>query len=187
MMIIKLKQLYKDHFNLATVTFACAAAFLMPFYMAATGFTFTTTPLNVASPHQVILTDLSTANRTLAMQGNLLAYSDQQAVSALTFSLTQAPGAKPLHLDKSLQIDYRDAQQRAAGLAWSKRFQGSHDQDDWLEAGELVQLTVPLTGILKTNLGINTPFIIDITPPKGAILSIHRTTPAVLDKVIELE
>jgi archaellin len=62
----------------------------------------------------------------------------------------------------------------------------SHDGDELLDKGELVEITLDLSS-LTTPLGINTQFSVEMKPPKGAALSIQRTTPPYFDQVMDLK
>ena len=189
-MPINLKQLRQATFNLTTITFACTFMLIIPFILTVSGFQLFpgAPPALAANASSTGLTDFSAIDRNLELQGSPIAHSDQRAVTDISFTIANTVGTEPINLaDNSLQLSYRDGEQRISHLVWSHRFQGIHDNDALLEAGERVHLTVALSSILKTKLGANTPFVIDITPAQGAILSIHRITPAKLNPTIEFE
>ena len=53
------------------------------------------------------------------------------------------------------------------------------DNDGLLETGEVSQVTVlELTTQLAIDLGTNTDFITEMTPPDGAVLLVERRTPS---------
>jgi archaellin len=54
-----------------------------------------------------------------------------------------------------------------------------------LEDGELVEVTVDLSA-LTTKLTENSAFTLEVKPPIGGILQINRTTPSVIEAVMEL-
>ncbi len=59
--------------------------------------------------------------------------------------------------------------------------------DDLLEPGELAEITVDLSSTgADVTLGANTAFTLEVKPPTGGILGIHRTTPAAISAVMEL-
>lgn len=137
-----------------------------------------TSPFGAAGPKFVTLAGLSATRHPLELQGSLLARSTDHEITELIFTLVNNGSAKPIKLtDDTLTLSYRDPFQQVAHLTWSKRFQGNHNPDDLLDQGELVQLTVHLSGALSTKLGPNTSFVIDVTPAQGARFSINRTTP----------
>ena len=93
-------------------------------------------------------------------------------------------------------ISYVDESQRVEDLYWTITKLGNADSDNLLESGEKFQVTVGSTtatdsggnmvDALNPNLLVNKTFTIEIKPPAGAILTIERTTPAVIDAVINL-
>jgi len=184
-----LKQLIKDRVSLATVTFACAAVLTIPFLTAVTSFNSsltTITPYAAKSASHVVLTDLSEIDHSIQLQGSLIAQGNSREITELNFTIASAADAKPINLaDHSLKISYRDQNQRIKHLTWTAHFQTNY-HNQLLGPGEQVQLTIHLSGVLKTHLGPNTPFVIDVTPPQGAILHISRTTPAQLDSTLDL-
>ena len=135
-------------------------------------------PFGAAGPKFVTLAGLSAMRPPLELQGSLMARSTDHEITELIFTLVNNGSAKPIKLtDDALTLSYRDPFQQVTHLAWSKRFQGNHNQDDLLDQGELVQFTIHLSNALSTQLGPNTAFVIDVTPIQGVRLSISRTTP----------
>jgi archaellin len=55
-----------------------------------------------------------------------------------------------------------------------------------LEERELFELVIPLTD-LAPRLTTNTRFTLEVKPPLGAPLQIERTTPASIDRVMDLK
>jgi len=67
----------------------------------------------------------------------------------------------------------------------------SSASDNLLEAGEQCQITIDLTDLgdgkaLSDNLTANTTFNVQIKPATGAVVTIQRTLPGALDKVMDL-
>jgi archaellin len=86
-------------------------------------------------------------------------------------------------------ISYRDENQHHTNITWSKAWLGKNDGDELLEMGELAEITIDLTAItgFTPTLGTNTVFAIEVKPGRGASLILERTTPARIDKVMDLE
>ena len=83
----------------------------------------------------------------------------------------------------SLIINYVDAQNRVPGVPYSVA-KISGDGDDFLEPGELFEITVnPPPG---SRLDANETFSLEIMPPGGALLVIERTMAAATDRVTGL-
>ncbi len=145
-----------------------------------------TDPFIVEAPKLVTLAGFSPMHRTIELQGSLIARSANNQITNVVFTMANASGAKPLKLtDDTLTIRYRDPFQRVTHLAWSKRFQGDHNHDELLDQGELVQFTVRLSGALAAKLGPNTPFVIDVIPVQGTLVSISRSTPGDFEPIMD--
>ena len=84
-------------------------------------------------------------------------------------------------------VTYTDKNQLVRDLYWTKKFLGDNDSDDLLETGEKAELTVILSGLAgATPLVKDLEFSIEIKPAIGAVLVLQRRTPAVIDKVMNL-
>ncbi|MDD4858697.1 MAG: hypothetical protein PHR56_00615 [Dehalococcoidales bacterium] len=94
-------------------------------------------------------------------------------------------------------ISYIDAYQRVDDLYWTVTKLGKDDGDDILEDTEKFQITVGgdtagvapgnlIDALASTDLGPNTKFSLEIRPPNGAVLVIERTTPPIIDTIMNL-
>lgn len=102
-----------------------------------------------------------------------------------------APGSS-----NKIVINYIDINQTVNDLYWTVDALGVDDGDYILEKNEKFEITIGssvpgsdggnLVNALSTSLGINTKFNIVISTPAGAILSIERTTPGSIDKIMNL-
>lgn len=187
-MATSLRSLIKDKIHFTTMTFACLAVFLIISLIMPSGFNFSP-PANAMFENAppILPAELPSAGSTLQLRGSVVAHADKRSITEVVFTLSNTADTEPINLaNGSLTIAYQDVNHYLANLTWSKQFQGYHNNDNWLDAGELVQITVPLSNRLSTTLGPNTPFDIHITPPHGAVLSLHRITPAKLYQTINL-
>jgi len=106
----------------------------------------------------------------------------------IVLDLRNVPGGSPVLVDPSassgsLIINYVDAQDRVPGVAYAVA-KISGDGDDFLEAGELFEITVnPPAG---SRLDANETFSLEIVPPDGALLIIERTMSPATDRVTGL-
>jgi len=107
----------------------------------------------------------------------------------IVLDLRNVPGGRPVLIDPaassdSLIINYVDAQDRVPGVAYTvAKING--DGDDFLEAGELFELTVnPPAG---STLDANETFSLEIMPPGGALLIVERTMAPATDRVTALQ
>lgn len=133
------------------------------------------------------LTDLTQNRQPLELKGTLRADSQQGQITTLHLVLALAPAASPLDLTAPhLTLRYQDVAQQLDRLPWTWRFQSGANDNSLLEAGERVELTVPLTTVLTPALGANTPFRLDLAAPQRLLFSVQRTTPPVLDTLLDL-
>ena len=70
-------------------------------------------------------------------------------------------------------------------MDWTSQVQGWGDGDSLLEAGEMFEITVDMTGAGEA-VGTYHTFQLEVKPPVGSALIIERTTPAALDSVMIL-
>ncbi|MFA5316020.1 MAG: archaellin/type IV pilin N-terminal domain-containing protein [Dehalococcoidales bacterium] len=93
-------------------------------------------------------------------------------------------------------ISYIDQYQQVDDLYWTATPMGKDDGDEMLESGEKFQIVIGsatagsgagnLIDALTTDLGPNKTFSIVVRPAVGAVLTIERTTPAVIDTIMDL-
>ena len=85
-------------------------------------------------------------------------------------------------------FSYADKNQRVEDIAWTKSVVGYGDDDDLLEANEVMTITVLLTAVDggSNKLGADTEFTIEVKPPKGAVLTVSRITPHEVDPINDL-
>jgi flagellin FlaB len=136
-------------------------------------------------------------------------------VSQLTFTLANAmggasidftpPGTEASNLGKAdevapthkVVISYIDQYQKVNDLYWTLTKLGASNGDNLLDQGEKFQITVGsatqgaaggnLEDALATHLlGPNTSFTIQVVTPAGSTLTLERTTPAIINAVMNL-
>ncbi len=89
-------------------------------------------------------------------------------------------------------ISYSDGYQQVSDLAWTKTVTGKNDGDDLLENDEKFQITVDLSYINNNanadaqKVGVKNTFIIEVKPPKGAVLNMERTMPNKITTITNL-
>ena len=82
-------------------------------------------------------------------------------------------------------ISYIDKVQEVTDITWTQTQLGKGDSDVLLEAGEKFEITV-LVAFLSTRLAASDTFTLEVKPARGSSLIIERTTPAVIDKIVDL-
>jgi len=193
-MISKLKGLLKGE---GGITGLETAIILIAFVVVAAVFAFTVLSAGIFSSEkgkEAVYSGLEKVGGSVEIRGSVVArgITTTQVVSDVIFTISNVAGGAPLDLttgdNRKLVIDYRDQGQRVADIpTWTKAWKGYNDGDDLLEEGELAEITVPITGVVSTNLGINTTFQLDLKPPQGGTVIVERTTPAYINVVMDLK
>lgn len=168
------------------------AIILIAFIVVASVFAFAILSAGNASTErgqEAIYSGLEGVQSALAVRGDVVAEAAAAGgdVDSVTFTVSLASGGDSVDLtdttgDNVVVISYRDTAQRVNELDWTAAFVGTNDGDVMLEANEIAEIKVDLT-TLTTKLGKNTQFTLEVRPPKGAVLTINRTTPAAIEKV----
>ncbi|HLV36217.1 MAG TPA: hypothetical protein VKY59_13915 [Spirillospora sp.] len=170
-----------------------SAIILIAFIVVASVFAFTILSAGSSSTErgeEAIYAGLEGVQSSMSVKGAVIAESSGTSVDTVTFTLALVTGGDPIDLtdtsgDNVVVIGYRDGAQFVNEVPWTIGWVGANDADTMLEAGELAEIAVDLSG-LGTALGRNTPFTLEIKPPTGAVLNISRTTPASIEPVMEL-
>ncbi len=136
---------------------------------------------------------------------------DSANIGRVTFTVTNVLGGEPVDFTPPVEdddsdgitestankvvINYLDQYQEVDNLFWTLDRIGNDDGDNLLEAGEKFQITVGdadtgndgnLVQALNPDLGCNDTFSIVVLTPAGAVLTIERTVPAYIDKILNL-
>jgi len=163
---------------------------------------------------EAVYSGLQEAQSTLEMKGGVIATANittavdpvNACIGQLSFTVSNvlggqaidfsepstSAGGKVTSADYKVVINYLDQTQEQDNLYWTITKVGNDDGDSLLETGEKFQVNIGggagnnLTDALGTNLGINQKFSIQILTPAGAVLTIERTTPAVIDQIMNL-
>lgn len=187
-----IRQFHKDERGQTALE---TAIILIAFIVVASVFAFTILSAGSASTEKgedAIYSGLSGVQSSMSIKGAVIAQDSTATgkVEKLVFSVALVSGGDPVDLTDTsgnnvVVIGYRDGSQFKNELDWTVTWIGANDGDKLLEEGELAEITVPL-GTLTPALGPNTAFTLEIKPPTGAILNVNRTTPASIEKVMEL-
>ena len=174
------------------------AIILIAFVVVASVFAYTVLSAGIFSSQkgqEAIHAGLEQARSTLEMKGNVVASGNSTAVATLTFCVANALSGEAIDLTEPIDggngtadgnstnvvvISYSSENVRTDDLVWTKTAMGLNDGDDLLEAGELFEIVVDLSGCGET-VGTYQTFTIQVKPPVGSVLVIERTTPAALD------
>lgn len=187
--------LRKLHQNESGLSALETAIILIAFIVVASVFSFTILSAGSASTEkgqQAINAGLEQVQSSMTIKGDIIAQGNAggTAVDDVVFTLALVSAGDPVDLtsvaaDRVVIMSYRDNTQLMNDLDFTVAWVGANDGDNLLEANELAEVTVDLTG-LTTALGINTGFTLEVKPPTGAVLKLERTTPASIEAVTEL-
>jgi len=192
------------------------AIILIAFVVVASVFAYTVLSVGLFATErgkEAVHAGLEGARSTIELRGGVLALRSNTtatAVNQLTLIVSSALGGEPINFVKPADtnptdgraddnsfnvvvISYIDQNQQRRDLAWTWTAIGADDGDNLLEAGEKFQITIGaaadaggLVSALAPDLRAGDTFTIEINPPVGAVLTIERTIPAVLDAVMNL-
>jgi flagellin FlaB len=170
------------------------AIILIAFVVVASVFAFTMLSAGMFTTErskESVYAGLSQVRGTVELKGGMIGTATTTGVTgtvdSLIFSVGIVAGGSPVDFTDTtgtnvVVIEYRDSVTRTTGLGWTSSATVG-DTDTMLEANEVFEITIPLTGV---DLGPNTTFVIEVKPPSGAILNLQRTTPASIDTITEL-
>ncbi|MCA9969371.1 MAG: hypothetical protein KC425_04100 [Anaerolineales bacterium] len=186
------------HKNEDGITALETAIILIAFIVVASVFAFTILSAGTFSTErgkEAVFAGLAEVQSSMEVKGSVIATAavtgtTTAELDSLIFTVGNVVGGEPLDLnttDPVMVVNYRDDSQFVNDLDWSTNWLVSNDGDQLLDTGELVEITVQLTGNISNTLGINTQFSLEMKPPKGSALSIQRTTPAYFDNVMDLQ
>jgi flagellin FlaB len=192
------------------------AIILIAFVVVAAVFAYTALSAGLFSTQkaqEAVYSGLKEAQSTLELKGGIVATGNVTGASGsigqLTFTVANVLGGEPVDftppsggasgiatgIDHKVVINYIDNSQQITDLYWTIDKMGNDDGDYLLETGEKFQITVGdidgggagnLVQALDPDLSVNDTFSITVMTPIGAILTIERTTPPYIDKIINL-
>jgi len=169
------------------------AIILIAFVVVASVFAYTVLSAGIFSSQkgqEAVYTGLAQARSTLELKGDVVAKANATAVTEIIFSASNALDGEAIDLTDTTGnnvtvISYSSSTIRTEELSWTSEAQGWSDADSLLEAGEMFEITVDMTGAGET-IGTYHTFTLEVKPPVGSMLRIERTTPAAIDTVMIL-
>jgi flagellin FlaB len=192
------------------------AIILIAFVVVAAVFAYTALSAGLFSTQkaqEAVYSGLKEAQSTLELKGGIIATGNVTGASGsigqLTFTVANVLGGEPVDFTPpsggalgiatgnahKVVINYIDNAQQITDLYWTVDKMGNDDGDYLLETGEKFQITVGdddggaagnLVQALTPDLSVNDTFSIVVMTPIGAILTIERTTPPYVDKIMNL-
>jgi len=209
------RYLSRIHSEQKGITGLETAIILIAFVVVASVFAYTVLGAGLFAAErgrEAVHAGLDVARATVSLRGGLIARGNttppvaDRHVNQLVFTVSKAVGGEPINFVPPTMnvtsgraaagsvnvvvISYVDLHQHVADLAWTWLPIGAHDGDNLLEAGEKFQITIPgLAAALGTGahqLRADRTFTIEVKPPVGAVLTLERTIPAVIDSIMDL-
>jgi flagellin FlaB len=183
----------KTHRDERGITGLETAIILIAFVVVASVFAYTVLSAGIFSSQkgqEAVYSGLEQARSTLELNGSVIARANSTAVTEVIFSVSNALDGEAIDLTDTTGnnvtvISYSSSTMRTEELDWTVDYQGYGDDDNLLEAGEMFEITVDMTGAGEA-VGTYHTFTLEVKPPIGAVLIIERTTPASLDSVMIL-
>jgi len=183
----------KMHRDKRGITGLETAIILIAFVVVASVFAYTVLSAGIFSSQkgqEAVYTGLEQARSTLELKGEVVAKANATAVTEIIFSVSNALDGEAIDLTDTTGnnvtvISYSTATMRTEELNWTASPQGWGDSDALLEAGEMFEITIDMTGAGET-IGTYHTFTLEVKPPIGSALRIERTTPAALNSVMIL-
>ncbi|MBK8020050.1 MAG: hypothetical protein IPK19_01180 [Chloroflexi bacterium] len=169
------------------------AIILIAFVVVASVFAFAILSAGSASTErgeEAIYAGLENVQSSMQLKGAVIATADATETTAVIFTVSPVSGGEPLNLDDTAAsneviIAYRDNGQQDNDMPFTVTWIVRGDTDELLEEGELAEISVD-TSALTSSLVANTAFTLEVKPPTGGTIVVHRTTPAALEAVMEL-
>lgn len=160
------------------------AIILIAFVVVAAVFAFVVLSTGLFSSErgkETIYAGLQKARGNLELRGSIVAETSGSQVDRLILYLGLAAGGEPVNVDPNSQVNktvvaYIDDSTNINDLDYTVT-DVAGDNDNLLEPGELVQLTIDIAG-QQLSIKNNDTFTLEIRPPWGAYLVVQRTMPA---------
>ncbi|MBF8266825.1 MAG: Flagellin FlaB1 [Dehalococcoidia bacterium] len=204
-MLNRLRRLHRDQRGITGLE---TAIILIAFVVVASVFAYTVLSAGIFSSEkgkEAIYSGLQTARGSMELVGPAVARDtdSDNDIDQLIFTVANALDGEPIDLttttdsdadgilsDEATQnhvtlISYLDKSQRVDDITWSKSQIGKGDDDNLLEPGEKMEITVVFT-VLSPALEAYDEFTVELKPDRGSSLTITRTIPAVVDDVMDL-
>jgi len=192
----RLRRTLRDERGLSALE---TAIILIAFVVVAAVFAFSMLSAGMFSTErskEAIYASLEEVRGSMQLRGSVIVTATttgaEGTIAGVIFTVRNVAGGGSIDLTDSsgnhqVVLNYRDDDQVVSDIDWHVNWLGSADGDTLLEDGELAEIRVSgLENALEPDLGVNTSFVIEVQPPKGAVLALERTTPPYIDSVMDL-
>jgi len=177
------------------------AIILIAFVMVASVFAYVVLSAGLFSSQQAkeaIYVGIEQSKSTFTLRGNVLANMTAGAVDKIYFSVGTVGQGDRIDLtdtsggNNTVVVSFSDEYQQFASLNWTLNKITSFGDDNILDENELFQVIVD-TSIVNDSaasdeekLGAYHTFVLEVKPPAGAVLTIERTVPPRISRLVNL-
>jgi archaellin len=152
---------------------------------------------------ETVYAGLQQARANMEVSGSVIVESDNTDAVTILFSVRNAIAGAPIDMTPNdgatansnrCILSLTTAQAYFNNIPWKCAPIGTNDNDNLLEPGEQMQVTIDLTGAWTSSettgewvpIGINDWFNVQVKPTQGSTMTIQRTLPAGLDSIMDL-
>lgn len=151
---------------------------------------------------ETVYAGLAEARSNLELSGSVIAGTDAgiSSVQNIYFTVKNAIAGNPIDMTacdgtstaaNKCVISLMTKKDYISNAKWSRNVIGNDDGDNLLEPGEQVEIAINLSDLgdgksLTENLTVNDFFNIQVKPAIGSYITLQRTLPAGLDKIMDL-
>jgi archaeal flagellin FlaB len=150
---------------------------------------------------ETIYAGLNEAKSNMELSGSVLGKSDDDVnVKSVLFTVKNAIAGNPIDLtpcdgtssaNNKCVISLTTKNDYLNNVKWTKTAIGAANSNNLLEQGEQFEITIDLTSLgdnksLTDNLTANETFNIQVKPSLGSTITIQRTLPPAIEKVMDL-
>lgn len=152
---------------------------------------------------ETVYAGLQQARANMEVSGSVIVESDNTDAVTILFSVRNAIAGAPIDMTPNdgatansnrCILSLTTAQAYFNNIPWKCAPIGTNDNDNLLEPGEQMQVTIDLTGAWTASettgewvpIGINDWFNVQVKPTQGSTMTIQRTLPAGLDSIMDL-
>lgn len=196
-----IKALTSAHKREEGITGLETAIILIAFVIVASVFAFVVLSTGLFSAErgkETVFAGLEKARGNLEVRGAVTAEDSDADGDADTFvfNLGLAAGGTPQLIDpaaelNTLAVNYIDSDERSPAITWAETWIAADGgaatpDNNLLEPGELVEITVDLAGQATTEPVENETATLEVVPPSGGTMLISRTMPPEIAAVMDL-
>jgi len=147
---------------------------------------------------ETIYAGLNEAKSNMELSGSVIAKGNTENVTYILFTVKNAIAGNPIDLTvndgsgtNKCVISLTTKNDYLNNVKWTKSAIGAANSNNLLEQGEQFEITLDLTSLgenktLSENLTANDTFNIQVKPSLGSTITIQRTLPPAIEKVMDL-